>query len=412
MIANALILAAALAPFPGPADACTTVHMAHASSAVGKSFDYNIGYGLVVINKRGIEKVAMPTEGAEPVSWISEYASVSFNQYGVEMPHGGLNEAGLTVEQMWLVGTQYTDDEVLPAINELQWVQWVLDNHATVEEVIAAAADIRISSVFAPLHYLVCDESDACATFEYVEGELTIHSGGEMVVNTLTNDTYDTSVEYLEQFDGFGGGEPIPTSASSLDRFVRASALALEDPTEELPDATFSILDSVSQGPFSVWNIVYLPEDLRAYFRTYTENQIKSVDLAAFDLDCTAPTMILNIDPGLEGDVTEEFEVYTEEANRELLELSFADIIDYLPEGTIDDIATYHDLQECTLVEGDDDDDSAGDDDDDASADDDDDDDDDAQEDCSCTVSGDRAISAPLALAFLAICGWFYRRRR
>ena len=33
-----------------------------------------------------------------PASWVSKYGSVTFNQYGRELPTGGMNEAGLVVE--------------------------------------------------------------------------------------------------------------------------------------------------------------------------------------------------------------------------------------------------------------------------------------------------------------------------
>lgn len=406
-----LILAALATAFvPGIASACTTVHMTSNGSAMGKSYDWDIGYGLVVINKRGVSKVAMPTTpGDTAVTWTSQYGSVTFNQYGVEMPHGGINEAGLMVELMWLDGTQYPAADERSALNELQWLQWALDNHGTVDELAAAADSIRVSRTFATLHYLACDASDECASFEYLGGELVVHAGADMVVDTLTNDTYATSVEYLELFVGFGGDQPIPTSASSLDRFVRASSLALADQTEDLPDAAFSILDSVSQGPASVWNIVYMPDESSVHFRTYTESDIRSVDLTTFDLDCTAPTMILDIDPGQSGDVSGSFEPYSEEANRALIEQSFADIIDYLPEGIIDSLVTYPGEQECTLTAGDDDDD---DDDDDSAA-----DDDSNTDGCSCTTSPSRFSALPCALpvallSTLIACRWLFRCRR
>jgi penicillin V acylase-like amidase (Ntn superfamily) len=46
-------------------------------------------------------------ESPNPAKWVSRYGSVTFNQYGCENPTGGMNEAGLVVEQMWLDESAY-----------------------------------------------------------------------------------------------------------------------------------------------------------------------------------------------------------------------------------------------------------------------------------------------------------------
>jgi choloylglycine hydrolase len=42
----------------------------------------------------------LPTPGEKPLTWVATYGSVSFNQNGRELPCGGINEAGLVIEQM------------------------------------------------------------------------------------------------------------------------------------------------------------------------------------------------------------------------------------------------------------------------------------------------------------------------
>ena len=42
------------------------------------------------------------SSGCQLAQWQSKYASVTFNQYGVELPTGGINEKGLVVEIMGL----------------------------------------------------------------------------------------------------------------------------------------------------------------------------------------------------------------------------------------------------------------------------------------------------------------------
>jgi hypothetical protein len=90
---------------------------------------------------------------------------VTFNQYGREFPAGGMNDAGLVVEIMWLESSEYERPDARPTLNELQWIQYQLDRFATVDEVEAHAAELRVSRVNGKVHYLACDRGGHCAAF-------------------------------------------------------------------------------------------------------------------------------------------------------------------------------------------------------------------------------------------------------
>jgi choloylglycine hydrolase len=333
-----------------PAHACTTFLMDQDGPVVGKSYDWSEGAGLVIVNKRGLAKTGLLLDPEElPLHWTSTYASITFNQYGRELPNGGMNEAGLVVEIMWL-SSRYPAPDERPAVNELQWIQWALDAHANVAELVAAAPEIRVVSEYADVHYLACDASSACAAFEYLNGALVITDEGDLIVDTLTNNTYADSAAFLAQHVGFGGSDPIPTSTSSLDRFVRASSLALGPQALPVPDSAFAILDSVSQGSFSQWNIVYRPATGTVHFRTHDTETIKSVELDAFDLDCTAPAKVLDIDTAQAGAAATLFADYTRAANEALLEITMAEIEPYLPDGAVDEMVRYPESCACTLA--------------------------------------------------------------
>jgi penicillin V acylase-like amidase (Ntn superfamily) len=77
--------------------------------------------------------------------WVSRYGSVTFNQYGREMPNGGINEAGLVVETLMLPRARNPAPTTGRAVI-VAWVQYQLDNSGTVAEVIASDANVRISS--------------------------------------------------------------------------------------------------------------------------------------------------------------------------------------------------------------------------------------------------------------------------
>jgi MYXO-CTERM domain-containing protein len=92
-----------------------------------------------------------------------------------------------------------------------------------------------------------------------------------------------------------------------------------------------------------------MPGQGRLYFRTHTTSTIKYVDLADFDLDCTAGPMVLDIDTEAEGHVADRFVEYTTDANRTLLEESMADMIDDLGPVVFELLVTYPESVTCTL---------------------------------------------------------------
>src|SRR4051812_40275203 len=115
--------------------ACTTFCLKNEGEVLsGGNYDWTIGDGLVFVNKRGVAKRATVEESGNPARWVSQYASVTFNQYGRENPTGGMNEAGLVVEVMWLAETEYPKEGPRPTVGSQEWVQYELDTSATVEE--------------------------------------------------------------------------------------------------------------------------------------------------------------------------------------------------------------------------------------------------------------------------------------
>ena len=163
-----------LLSFSVPADACTTFWLSYqGQSYVGKNYDWDLVDGLVLINKKGMNKKALNfNAGNRAVEWRSKYASLTFNQYGREMPNGGMNSAGLVVEVMWFNKTLYPKVDERPSINELQWIQYQLDNYSTTAEVVTNAHKIRVAPIYAKVHYLVCDSGSSCAALEYVNHKL------------------------------------------------------------------------------------------------------------------------------------------------------------------------------------------------------------------------------------------------
>jgi choloylglycine hydrolase len=334
----AVIAALPLAGAARPADACTTFMLERGGErVVGKSYDWYMGQGLVILNKRGVAKRSLPVKpGDRAAEWVSRHASLTFNQYGREFPAGGMNDAGLVVEIMWLDTSAYEKADSRPTLNELQWIQYQLDNFATVAEMIAAAPTLRVSPVYARVHYLACDKAGACAAFEHIGGKPVVTRGAR----ALTNHSYGESIAWAAK-----QAQP-PAGTGSLPRFARAARSAATPPKGDPVTAAFAVLDGVRWSE-SQWNIVYDPVHLRVSFRTRVSRDIKTLDLGKLDASCAQPVEVLDIDASSRGDAAGSLRPYAEATNRALIERSLRRIRGQLPAGAIDMMASYPSALAC-----------------------------------------------------------------
>ena len=106
---------------------------------------------------RNTHKVAYYTHDGTPASWTSKYGSITFNQNGKEMPYGGMNEKGLVVEMLWMDETQFNISEDKAYLNELEWIQYQLDNFHSIDEVIANIESFKVYPIQGKIHYLLAD---------------------------------------------------------------------------------------------------------------------------------------------------------------------------------------------------------------------------------------------------------------
>ena len=234
---------------PQAGHACTTFCLdTHDELVVGKNFDWWTPPGLIIVNKRNVSKTAaFPRDwtGGEPVSWTSKYGSVTLNPWGREFAFEGMNEAGLVVSAMGLELTEYPAPDARPAIPPFQWVQYQLDTAATVADVIASDAEMRISEEEMTFHFFICDSLGNCASIEFLDGVLVVHQTAQetMPVKVLANSPYSTDLEYWEneemQVD-------MPSSAA---RFCTAAEMLEDyDPETSGPatDYTFTVLSNLT----------------------------------------------------------------------------------------------------------------------------------------------------------------------
>jgi choloylglycine hydrolase len=333
---------AGLAAAPEAA-ACTTFCLKSGKDLVfGKNYDWNVEEGMLVVNKRHVAKTAGDA-GQNPARWVSKHGSVTFNQFGREEPNGGMNEAGLVVELMWLEQTRYPEAGNQEEVGCLEWIQYQLDNFATLAEVLEQASKLRIVSEV-PLHYLVCDRSGACATVEFLEGRFVAHSGETLPVAALTNSPYSESVEALKR--------QAAGDVSSLGRFVTAARMVQgykPEASRSAVDYAFEILDRAAQGQYTQWSIVYDLQRLEIHFKTRQLQKVRTVRLGAFDYSCGTAVKILDLGADLQGDVTERLVEYTTAANRKLIGQVYAkvDFLAGIPAETLDEYARLPDAMSC-----------------------------------------------------------------
>lgn len=295
-------------PFSSPAEACSSFTLVNNGFAVfAANYDNDIHDGMLYINKRGLHKTGW-TESTtgETAQWTSRYASVTVNQATYHFPWAGMNERGLSLSTMAL------RDTVTPAPDERPpleygpfWMQYILDTCATIEDVIAADAKVRLATTVD--HYLVADRTGKSAVIEFLDGEMVVHTGNDLQVSALTNSRYEDSLGTWMEHRGTGNPN-CSGSGDSLERFctVAGRVEAFGSTTNgDAVDYAFETLEIVeSQTP---WSVVFDTGNLRAYIRTQPYDEIRFVDLLEADLGCHAPAQMLDVHEELSGNITDAF---------------------------------------------------------------------------------------------------------
>ena len=321
---------------------CTTFCIKKKGAIVyGRNFDFVIGHGHVVINKRNVTKTSLVPPSEKQLEWTSRYGSISFNQLGREFPYGGMNEAGLVIEQLWLDCTQYPGEDERYALSVLQWIQYQLDTAGCVDDVIASNGIVRISNASgANLHFFVADKQGGVATIEFLEGKLVFHSGNSLSHPVLTNNTYHDSLSYLSGHPDFLHAESNGFTGGSLDRFRRASDMVAEaSDSEDLEAFAFNILDAVSQAAFTQWSIVYNLSEMTICLKTPGNHPKKEFKFKEFNFSSQCSSQYM--------DITSEHEFELSpcsfEANLELVKSVFENLemLKGMPEEVVQLTARY-----------------------------------------------------------------------
>ncbi len=312
--------------------ACTTfVLKNHDQIIYGRSFDFDIGSGFIVNNKRGIQKSAFVQDGSNAMKWTSKYGSITFNQAGMELPYGGMNESGLVIAQMYYGKSQYPSKDHRKEISVLQWIQYQLDVSGSVDEIIASDSILRISNEMpVGIHVLVCDSNGKAASIAFIDGEMVCWKGEELPIPLMNNNSYEESISYLKQFDIMGGNEEITwNNANDITSWSHDNTLPINQlfataaqkmksvsGNSDLIESGFEVLKSVTLGSHTKWSTVFDITNGLIYFKNQERKEIISLDMSDFDFNNKTQSIILDIQSATSENTMSQFVPYTTEINR------------------------------------------------------------------------------------------------
>ncbi len=308
---------------------------------VGRNYDFDIGFGVITVNKRNLSKTAFIDPNEKAATWTSRYGSITFNQFAHEFPCGGMNEAGLVVEMalMYQEG-KYPEPDERTAVTELQWIQYQLDNCASVKEVIESDEHIRIGSALTYLNYLACDRTGDVAVIEFLGGKRVAYTKKTLKIALIQNGLYQESVNSLSQYRGFGGNRLVPTSLiydTSALFALAANSMKTQSKKVELPliRRAFSVLSDATIPSHTQWSIVYDVNDLRIHYKTMQNPDVRTLCIETFDFDCNTPAKVLDVNARITGDTKIAFQDYSYELNKKMTD-RFLNAIKQVGKYTID----------------------------------------------------------------------------
>ncbi len=270
--------------------------------------------------------------GPNSLKWQSKYGSIIASAYDISSTDG-MNEKGLVANLLWLAESEYTVwDQKKPGLTIAAWVQYVLDNFATVNEAVAAlekedfvviSDNMPNQDRMATLHLAISDVTGDNAIFEYIKGKLVIHHDRSYQVMT-NSPIFEQQLALNKYWENIGGTTMLPGTNRAADRFVRASyyinAIPQVEDTRISVASVFSVIRNVSV-PYGIstpnepnisstrWRTVSDQKNLVYYFESTLYPNIFWVDLKNIDFSKNAPVLKLDLIGGktYEGNTAKDF---------------------------------------------------------------------------------------------------------
>lgn len=244
---------------------------------LAKNLDWPVDAGMILVNRSGMQKSSFSATD-RTFTWTSRYSSISFNQFGIESPLGGMNEMGLVVEELNMPAFEASIDPSRLSLNEFQVVQYMLDNFKSVEEIEVAMDHFQTAPVLLPFHYLVMDREGRSLIMEFNGSRFNFYNSSETGFPILSNNLYRESIRYVKNFQGFGGDLEVHHRPGSNERFVSVASMLSECDRAAPVKSSFAILDTVSQMD-TRWSIVYDATNLTIHLRFHDCPELQEISL-------------------------------------------------------------------------------------------------------------------------------------
>lgn len=324
IIANTLIVAEGLAQ---QRHTCSTFQLTSGDTiVVGHNLDdYFTVPGMILINPRGIEKESLSwrdfrkgkQKDVPRLKWKSKFGSITYSIFGRDLIDGGMNEAGLYIGEMTLMNTVYPVDNFKPTFQTNFLMQYLLDCFSTVDQALESFTTFNIDGT-CRWHFFLADLNGNTAIIEFIDGKVLIYKNDSMPHKILCNTTYQSDLDSLNLYKGYGGNRLIDINdKENTKRTVRAAELMRlfsENQQKPIIDYGFEMLTLLDLGN-NQWQIVSDIGKGRIYFRTVLNKRIKYVDLSDFDFSANNQRYI-DIHSDNETNVSELFIPLTNKINK------------------------------------------------------------------------------------------------
>jgi len=312
----------------GTATPCSSFTLQNGKTLIfGRNLDESSDIpGFVITNKRGVSKQSVTFKYLltgevnieRSFKWESKYGSVTFNNWAVDLPDGGINEKGLFIEEMTLIKTVFPDNPPQKKMFMNQWIQYILDTCESVDEVLQSAGDISLDGW--GWHFFIADKTGKSGVIEFLDGKPVMYAGDDLPVPLLCNSTYKKEMDNLKTFEGFGGDKKIYVSDNDIKHRFEKGAYLLKsyNPNKDKSavDYGFFLLKTITNPKWNKLAKIYDVTNKRIYFYTNESKSIKFINFDSFDYLCTTPQKVLfDIHSDLSGNISNEFINYSYELN-------------------------------------------------------------------------------------------------
>ncbi|MCF7852203.1 MAG: choloylglycine hydrolase family protein [Simkaniaceae bacterium] len=264
----------------------------------------------------------------------SKYAAVGIYCFDAPILMDGMNEMGLVAAAFYFPGyasyTEVTKSNQSLALSPIDFTQWLLTQFASIDEVKRALPSIIIAPTVLnhwgneapPFHYIVYDKHGNSIVIEPIEGQLIVYDNP---IGTITNSpSFDWQITNLRNFINltpfnvkpvemrgvelfpFGQGSGmvgLPGDFTPPSRFVRAAIFSSTAiPSTNASDTvnqTFHLLNQFDipvgiarqksgdmiHTDYTMLTSVKDPQSMRYYFKSYTDQLIRYVELKPQDMN-------------------------------------------------------------------------------------------------------------------------------